>query len=174
MPATSHISFFLAAVQDSGIPAAPQLAPQADAITQTAQQATTASGKVSSVISGVSHSAGTWGNYFEALAALFLLLAILWLVVSIVKRRGGKFFAPNSPVMLLEGRLSIAPKKWIILASVEGKRLVLGLTDEHITFLTELPDKSAQSPVQPAEKTTHHGQTFEDVLDETTKVVKTS
>ena len=48
-------------------------------------------------------------------------------------------FSPERQIMAIESRLSLGPKKWMVVTRVHGKRLVLGVTDHTITKLVELP-----------------------------------
>ena len=82
-------------------------------------------------------NSGALTGYFGALGVLFLVLAILWGLASYLRRKGGGFGAGHS-TMRLVGRLSLGPKKWLVVVDVYGKRVALGVTDEQVTFLTEL------------------------------------
>ncbi len=80
----------------------------------------------------------SWAGYFEALAILFFILAVLWLLVRLMRRGGGGFLTGSGQSMRLESRLSLGPKKWLVVARILDRRLVLGVTDQQITMLTEL------------------------------------
>lgn len=125
-------SVFVAATEQgaTGIPhisPTPYVAPAKQPIVQ----------QVTQLTESANHSAFSFGSYFEALAILFLVLAILWLFVAFFRRKSGTF-SKSLPSMRIESRLAIAPKKWIIVAKVMDKRLVLGITDQQITMLTEI------------------------------------
>ena len=99
---------------------------------------------------GLLHSLqqGPFGDYVEMLAIFFLVLGLVCVCLWLFRRIGGKYMPASTPRMALEGRLSIGPKRWIMLVRVDSKRLILGLTDQHIVMLAELPDDSfpAASP----------------------------
>lgn len=81
-----------------------------------------------------------WGDYLEALAlicfALAVLLCALWLFKKLSS--GTAFFRPSaSSKLVVENRLAIAPKKWILVVRAEDKRLIVGVTDHSINLLSE-------------------------------------
>ena len=87
----------------------------------------------------VPDAAFAWGGYFEALAWLCFALALLWLVLWLIKRRGLGFSGESTPGMRIESRLALGPKKWVIVARYLDRRLILGVTEQQITLLSELP-----------------------------------
>jgi flagellar biosynthetic protein FliO len=90
----------------------------------------------------------SWAGYFEALAILFFILAALWVVLRIVRKRGGGFLTGGGSAMRVEHRLALGAKKWIVVARILDRRLVLGVTDQQITMLTELdPDERPASSI---------------------------
>ncbi|MDL2279377.1 flagellar biosynthetic protein FliO [Desulfovibrio sp. OttesenSCG-928-G11] len=94
-----------------------------------------------------------WGGYFQALGLLCLLLAVLWALLYFFKRRGGLggFMLSGSPVLRIESRLALGPKKWIIVTRYLDRRLVIGVTDQTISLLAEFRDEeSANAPEKDA------------------------
>ena len=87
----------------------------------------------------VPDAAFAWGGYFEALAWLCFALAVLWLVLWLIKRRGFGFSGDSTPGMRIESRLALGPKKWIIITRYQDRRLILGVTEQQITLLSDLP-----------------------------------
>lgn len=85
----------------------------------------------------------SWGGYFEALAILCFVLAFLWAVLWLMKRHKGGLFSGGAPGMRIETRMALGPKKWIVVARYLDRRLILGVTDERITMLTEMPVEEA-------------------------------
>ncbi len=81
----------------------------------------------------------SWGGYFEALAWLCFALGLLWLILWMVKRRGGGFGGGSTPGMRIESRLVLGPKKWVIVTRYLDRRLILGVTEQQITLLSEMP-----------------------------------
>lgn len=82
---------------------------------------------------------GFAGIFFRTAAALLLILAVVYGISWAMKR----MLAPrrgiqNRAVVTIAGSAFLGPKKSIYLVDVQGKRLVLGVTDSAITMLTEL------------------------------------
>lgn len=107
----------------------------------------------SAPVSGIPDISLSWGSYFEALAVICFVLAVLWAVVWLLKRRSGTgLFASTAPSMRVESRLALGPKKWICIVRCMEKRLVLGVTDKSITLLSETPlseEELAPAPKKP-------------------------
>ncbi len=130
-----------AAAAQAGIPAASS-APLSTAAASVPAQPGALSSLPDSVIS--------WSGYFEALAVLCFVLALLWAVLWLVRKRGGTLLGGSSPTMRIESRLALGPKKWIIVARFLDRRLVLGVTDQQITLLTEMPLEEPSGRDKPA------------------------
>ncbi|MBQ7739270.1 MAG: flagellar biosynthetic protein FliO [Desulfovibrionaceae bacterium] len=80
-------------------------------------------------------------SYFQGLGLLFLILALLWFGVRILKRYGRFNFLPrpsNLPkdALQLEAQLPIGPRKGLMVVRFLQKRLLLGVTDQQISLLT--------------------------------------
>ena len=93
-------------------------------------------GQVPSAATSVSNDAvansilgSTMTGYFEMMGYLLLILAGVWLLLWLLRRGGVGLFSPERQVMAVESRLALGPKKWMIVARVHGRRLVLGVTD---------------------------------------------
>lgn len=94
----------------------------------------------------------SWSGYFEALAILCLVLAGVWAVLWLMKRRGGgKFFASSTPSMRIENRLALGHKQWLVVVRYLDRRLILGVTDKTVTLVTELYEQEFASERQPPE-----------------------
>jgi flagellar protein FliO/FliZ len=95
-------------------------------------------------LSGLADSAAfSWSGYFEALAWLCFALALLCLILWVIKRRGGVHFPGASPGARIESRLALGSRKWLLAVHFQGRRLLLGVTDQHISLLCELPPEEA-------------------------------
>ncbi len=84
----------------------------------------------------------SWSGYFQALGTLFLLLAALWLLVWLLRRYGKFRFLPQPGILPrnalhMEAQLPLGPRKGVMVVRFLDKRLVLGVTDQQITLLTE-------------------------------------
>ena len=80
-------------------------------------------------------------GYFEAFAILCFLLFAFFAVLWLVKRffGGGMRFSMSGPELCVESRLALGPRKWIMAVRYMDKRLLIGVTDQSITLLTEAP-----------------------------------
>ncbi|MDL2307357.1 flagellar biosynthetic protein FliO [Desulfovibrio sp. OttesenSCG-928-C06] len=134
-----------------------QAAQQAPLSTDTAQTATELTGQLSQQLGtqAATFQEYSWGGYFMALGMLCLLLAALWFALRFLKNRGGlRVFGVGTGVRV-ENRVSLGPKKNLLVVSAHGKRLLLGVTDHHISKLAELPldddeDADAQTTSAPS------------------------
>ena len=101
-----------------------------------------------------------WGGYFEALAWLCFALAILWFVLWLIKRRGISFSGGSTPGMRIESRMALGPKKWVIITRYLDRRLILGVTEQNITLLSDMPVEALES----SETQAKHDKAFADFL----------
>ena len=120
------------------------------------------------MLSAVSGSDGAiaWGNYLEAIGILCFAIGGLWLLLWLIRRRryGGSF--ARVPSMYIESRLALAPRKWVVITRFKNKRLILGLTEENVTLLTEMEVDD--------EPSTLHGKSGNNLLDFATVLEITS
>lgn len=136
--------------------AASSLAPGAsDAAASAAQHAPGASDAMAGAVSalGQADSLFSWGGYFQALAVLFLIVAVLFTALWFLRRKGGIKLLTGHGNLLVESRMSLGPKKQLVVVRFLNKRVLLGVTDQRITMLTELPtdeDHTEQDDTVPA------------------------
>lgn len=114
----------------------------ADAAAQTAGRAL---GDAANAI-GQNGSLVSWAGYFQALAVLFLIVALLAFFLWLLKRKGGIKLLTQQGGLTFESRLSLGPKKSLIVVRFLNKRVLLGVTDQQITMLTELPNDENDVP----------------------------
>jgi flagellar protein FliO/FliZ len=94
-------------------------------------------------LAAASVPAFSWGGYIQAVGVLFLLVGLLWLALWAVRRHGGLFRAVpgaggfSRDDLRLEAQLPIGPRKGLMVVRFLNKRLLLGVTDQQITLLTE-------------------------------------
>jgi len=95
----------------------------------------------SSPFLGLPDGTFSWKGYFEALAILCFLFFSFFAVLWLVKRffRGGMRFGVGDPELRIENRLALGPRKWIMAVRYMDKRLLIGVTDQNVTLLTETP-----------------------------------
>ncbi|MDR1686954.1 MAG: flagellar biosynthetic protein FliO [Desulfovibrio sp.] len=109
---------------------------------QTAAQNATASAARSAA-----DAAWSWSGYFEALALICFLLALLWLLTRfLVKRGGAPGLLTSGRGLHVESRLPLGPKKWILLLRCLDRRLLIGVTDHAVTVLAELDAENGAAP----------------------------
>jgi flagellar biogenesis protein FliO len=60
-----------------------------------------------------------------------------------MKRRGGVHFPGTSPAARIESRLALGSRKWLLAVHFQGRRLLLGVTEQQISLLCELPSQEA-------------------------------
>lgn len=82
----------------------------------------------------------SWSGYIQALGVLFLIVAALFLALWFLRRKGGLKMLTGQGDLYLESRLALGPKKYLFVVRFLNKRLLLGVTDQQITMLTELPN----------------------------------
>ena len=104
-----------------------------------AQEAATA---VAEPAAALGQSAFSWGSYIQAVGILFLLVALLWLAVWLARRFGKFNFMPRPgalprDALVMEAQLPLGPRKGLMVVRFLNKRLLLGVTDQQITLLTE-------------------------------------
>ena len=81
-----------------------------------------------------------WSSYFQAIAAVFLLLGALILGFYLLRRYGPKagFKVFGHGELKVEGQLALGPKRSVVLVRFLNKRLLLGVTESSITKLSEI------------------------------------
>ena len=104
-----------------------------------AQEAVTA---VAEPAVALGQSSFSWGSYIQAVGILFLLVAVLWLAVWLARRFGKFNFMPRPgslprDALVMEAQLPLGPRKGLMVVRFLNKRLLLGVTDQQITLLTE-------------------------------------
>ena len=80
-------------------------------------------------------------SYFQGLGLLFLILALLWFAVRLLKRYGRFNFLPRpsdlpKDALRMEAQLPLGPRKGLMVVRFLHKRLLLGVTDQQISLLT--------------------------------------
>lgn len=109
------------------------------AVGSAAQEAATAAAEP---VTALGQSSFSWGSYIQAVGILFLLVAVLWLAVWLARRFGKFNFLPRPgslprDALVMEAQLPLGPRKGLMVVRFLNKRLLLGVTDQQITLLTE-------------------------------------
>jgi flagellar protein FliO/FliZ len=87
-------------------------------------------------------SSFSFGGYIQAVGILCLLLAALWGGVWLARRYGKFNFMPRPGAfprdsLVMEAQMPLGPRKGLMVVRFLNRRLLLGVTDRHITLLTE-------------------------------------
>lgn len=84
----------------------------------------------------------SWSGYLQALGAVFMLMAALWVAVWLLRRYGRFSFLPRPgslppDALVLETQLPLGPRRGLMIVRFMGRRLLLGATEQQITLLCE-------------------------------------
>lgn len=117
------------------------------AIVESTGQVVPPSSHTGAILDAVQNNSDSFSNYFESLAILFCVLAVLWLIVWFLRKRGG-IFPSNSLPMFIESRLSMGPKKWLIVVNAYEKRFLIGVTEQSMSLITEIREEEAVQEIE--------------------------
>lgn len=121
-----------------------------DAVSATAQGASVMGSGTSEPVAlvAVPEPVFSWSGYFEAIGIMLLLLGCLWLILWIIRRYGKLNFLPAAgalprDALRMEAQLPLGPRKGLVVVRFLNERLLLGVTEHHITLLAErlLPEQ---------------------------------
>ena len=82
-----------------------------------------------------------WPSVLVFLLVIAAIPATAWLL-----RRGQSFGARGNASLGVAGAVAVGPRERIALVRAEGKWLVVGITPQSITLLTELDGPPAEAP----------------------------
>lgn len=89
----------------------------------------------------------SWYEVVQVLLVLILLAPLVYLVTKLYGKRGP--FAVQGRIMRIVESVSVGPGRSICLVEVPGNRfLVVGVTAQHISILTELNDPQVVAEIQ--------------------------
>lgn len=89
---------------------------------------------------------GELNDYFyRVIWGTILVVALLVFGLYVYKRFMGNQAVLNKGNIKILSRLNIGPRQTILIISVEGKRLLLGVTDQNINVLKELEDNDTEA-----------------------------
>lgn len=91
---------------------------------------------------GGAQHAFSWGGYLQAIGVLLLLLAALWAAVWLLRKYGPFRFLPAPgafprDALRIEAQVPLGPRKGLVVVRFLDRRLLLGVTDQRISLLTE-------------------------------------
>lgn len=102
--------------------------------------------KVAAVAQGNEHIVAqgnfSWGGYIQALGILAVLMGALWFGVWALRKYGKFNFLPRPGALpkgslVMEAQLPLGPRKGLMVVRFLNKRLLLGVTEQQISLLTE-------------------------------------
>ena len=89
------------------------------------------------------------GTATRSLLAVFVVLALIALCAWLVRRGAlGSLGRKGPSAVRIETAVPLGDRRSLVLVSVEGRRLLLGLTPQQVTLVTELsgPERGERSP----------------------------
>ena len=84
----------------------------------------------------------SWSKYFYGIGALCLILGTLWGVLWLMRRSGKFRFMPSHntfprDALNIEAQIPLGPRRGLMVVRFLNKRLLLGVSDQQITLLSE-------------------------------------
>ncbi|MCI5064400.1 flagellar biosynthetic protein FliO [bacterium] len=79
-------------------------------------------------------SASTGGLFGRAVQGLFLCLGAFGVLLYFLKRGQGRVSEAGAQRMVVQERIVVAPKASVALLQVDGRELLIGITESQITF----------------------------------------
>lgn len=153
---------FAAAAAEESSGAAPVVPPVAPLDVPAAVSDTAAAAEAAAA--ALPGTAFSWGNYFEAVGILFVMLAVLWGVLWFVRRRGGGgVFGGGANGLRIESRVALGPKKWILTATFRDRCLIIGVTDHQISLIADYPANAEVAAEPGAQGQSNAGKTLSSV-----------
>jgi flagellar protein FliO/FliZ len=85
----------------------------------------------------------------NSFAAVFVVLALVGGLAWFVRRNGMGVFAGKTGAIAVETAVSLGERRSLVIVSVEGRRLLLGLTPTHMSVVTELGRATPGAEAEP-------------------------
>ncbi len=105
------------------------------------------------------------GDYFQMIMALVGVLAIVFVMFWLMRKMNKTVFTSDSRNMKILERVSLGPDKMLLLVSVCGRLMVLGVTSSHTEVICELSETEEQLyPKSEDGKNPTFGESFKTVL----------
>ncbi len=103
-------------------------------------------------------------EYFQMIMALLGVLALVFLLFWIMKRFNNRVALSDSKNMKILERINLGPDKMLLLVSVCGKCMVLGVTSSHTEKICELEQSEEELTNLPEGGNPSFGESFKIVL----------
>lgn len=78
------------------------------------------------------------GDYFQMIMALVGVLAIVFVLFWLMKKMNKHVMTSDSRNMKILERVNLGPDKMLLMVSISGKLMVLGVTSSHTEVICEL------------------------------------
>ena len=78
------------------------------------------------------------GDYFQMIMALVGVLAIVFVLFWLMKKMNKHVMTSDSRNMKILERINLGPDKMLLMVSISGKLMVLGVTSNHTEVICEL------------------------------------
>jgi flagellar biosynthetic protein FliO len=82
----------------------------------------------------------------QSLGALLFVLALIGVVFWALRRTGVGTFGRTKAPISIEGAVPLGERRSLVVVSIEGRRLLLGLTPVQVSLVTELGRSNAYLP----------------------------
>ncbi len=102
-------------------------------------------------------------EYFQMIMALIGVLALIILMFWLLKKFNAKVVLSDSRNMKIIERINLGPDKMLLLVSVCGKCMVLGVTSNHTEKICDLEETEEQLTAKTAENPTF-SESFKTIL----------
>ena len=103
-------------------------------------------------------------QYFQMIMALIGVLALVFALFWIMKKLNGRTGLYSTKNMRILERINLAPDKMLLLVSICGKCMVLGVTSGHTEKICDL-EQSEEELTAVAEKNPSFKESFKTVMD---------
>lgn len=115
---------------------------------------------------------GLWVEYFQMIMALIGVLALVFVLFWIMKKFNARVTLSDSKNMKILERINLGPDKMLLLVSIRGRCMVLGVTSNHTEKICELEQTEEELMKLPDGENPSFGQSFKTILSDMMKKKK--
>lgn len=108
-------------------------------------------------------------EYFQMIMALVGVLALVFLLFWLMKKFNARVSLSDSKNMKILERINLGPDKMLLLVSVCGKCMVLGVTSNHAEKICDLEQTEEELTQRPEGRNPTFGESFKTVLGDMLK-----
>ena len=103
-------------------------------------------------------------EYFQMIMALIGVLALVFLLFWLMKKLNKHVMVADSRNMKILERINLGPDKMLLLVSICGKCMVIGVTPNHTEKICDL-EETEEELTDAAEETPAFGSRFKEILE---------